>query len=126
MGLQDYAWLGAAVVAAITIYNLISSFGQRRGETDAQHIHRVGIEKAWDVRFSALEASVVLHHTQVNERFEKLLERQHDALLTMAREHATKADLHAVEQRVVDRLSEKIDIAMNYTPPAPRKVAAKT
>jgi dipeptidase len=122
MGLQDLAWLGAAIVAALSAYNFITSLGQHKGATDAQIAHHADNENKWNIRFEALHNLVTMHYEQANNRittqqaetsarFERVLERLNEALLTMAREHPTKTDL----QHMKDEILARIDGA-EYTP----------
>jgi hypothetical protein len=115
MGLQDLAWLGAAIVAALSAYNFISGLGHHRGATDAQVTHFQDNEKAWNAKFDGLHNLVTLHYQQANEqlalqrsetasRFERVLERLNEALLTMAREHPTKTDLQHMKEEILDRI----------------------
>jgi hypothetical protein len=115
MGLQDYAWLAAAIACALTVYNFIASLGQHRGSTDAQIAHSLKTENEWSVRFDGLHNLVTMHYQQANDRissqatetasrFERVLERLNEALLTMAREHPTKSDLQHMKEEILDRI----------------------
>ena len=107
MDLQAIAWLGAALVAALTVYNFVIGIGKRVGATDAQLAHNDVNEKTWNVRFDAIANALSLHQAHTSERFEKVVERLNEALLTMAREHPTKADLHIVKTEIIERIDSQ-------------------
>lgn len=132
MDWQTLAWIGGAVVAAITVYNFIVAAGRRLGATDAQVKQYTEGEKAWTVRYDALHNLVTMHHQQTNDRFaaiqletsarfEKVMDRLNEALLTMAREHPTKADLLRMKEEILTR----IDTAEYAPPNGRRKVLPK-
>jgi dipeptidase len=115
MGLQDLAWIAAAITMALSIYNFVSGIGHHKGATDAQVSHFQDNEKAWNAKFDALHNLVTVHYQQANEqlatqraetasRFERVLERLNEALLTMAREHPTKTDLQHMKEEILDRI----------------------
>src|SRR5688572_7661568 len=112
---QTLAWIGAAIVAAITVYNFIVAAGRRLGATDAQVKHYNEGERAWAVKFDALHNLVMMHHQQTTDRFaavqletstrfEKIMDRLNEALLTMAREHPTKTDLLRMKEEILTRI----------------------
>ena len=115
MGLQEWAWLGAAFVAALSAYNFIVSIGQRRGATDAQVKNYTDDRHAWEVKFDAMHNLMQLNDQRTNQRisdlqletstrFEKVMDRLNAALLTMAREHPTKADLNDMKDEILARI----------------------
>jgi hypothetical protein len=115
MDIQTIAWFGASIGAAIGVYHLFFGMGHKTGSTDAQVAHYAENEKAWAAKFDGLHNLVTLHYQQVNERvsaqtaetssrFERVLERLNEALLTMAREHPTKTDLQHVKEEILDRI----------------------
>lgn len=104
MDLQTWQWLLAAIVAGLTIYNFVITWGKREGATEEQVKHAIDSEETWRTRFELLDAKIVHHELRTNERIEKMLERLNEALLTMAREHPTKSDLQMVKSEILDRI----------------------
>src|SRR4029078_4496202 len=109
-----------AIVAGLTVYNTVLGWGRKAGSTDAQVRQAENNEAEWRIRFDALDAKIVLHEARTNERIEKMLERLNEALLTMAREHPTKTDLHNVKAEILDRIDAQ------YGTPMSRKRGLKT
>jgi predicted Zn-dependent peptidase len=111
MDLQALYWLVAVLGAALGGVSLLRTQGHKEGATDAQIAmqvaHLEAAEKSWSTKFDALYASFSLHQAQTAERFERVLERLNDALLTMAREHPTKADLQQVKGEILDRIDSQ-------------------
>jgi uncharacterized protein YukE len=112
MDFQLAYWLIGGVAAALGIYNLVTGWGHKSGATDAQLAMQVAhldaADKAWAGKFDALYAAFTLHQSQTSERFERVLERLNDALLMMAREHPTKADLQLVKAEILDRIDAQV------------------
>ena len=132
MTLEDLYFIGGAIVVAITIFNFVIAIGQRRGATDAQVKQYTEGEKAWAIRYDALHNLVTMHHQQTNDRFaaiqletstrfEKVMDRLNDAILTMAREHPTKNDLLRMKEEILAR----IDVAEYAPVNGRRKIAPK-
>jgi hypothetical protein len=107
MDFQTSAWIGAAIMAALTVYNFISGIGRQIGATDKQLEHSADAEKSWNVKFDALYGKLANLELHTNERIEKMLERLNEALLTMAREHPTKSDLQMVKTEILDRIDSQ-------------------
>jgi hypothetical protein len=111
MDLQTLYWFGAAIVAGMTIFNTVMTVGRKSGATDAQlannQAHLDAAEKAWATKFDALYSSFSLHQAQTSERFERVVERLNEALLMMAREHPTKADLQEVKREILERIDSQ-------------------
>lgn len=105
--LQTWQWLLGAIVAALTIYNFVLSWGVKSGSTDAQLKHASDSETEWRTRFDLLDAKIVHHELRTNERIEKMLERLNEALLTMAREHPTKSDLQMAKSEILERIDSQ-------------------
>ncbi len=118
MDFQHLAWFGGVMVALITLYHLLFGMGHKAGSTEAQIAHHTDNENKWNVRFEALHNLVTMHYEQANNRittqqaetsarFERVLERLNEALLTMAREHPTKTDLQHMKDEILDRIDER-------------------
>jgi hypothetical protein len=119
MDLQTWVWVGAAITAALTVYNFISGAGRQIGATAKQLEHSADAERSWLVKFDALDAKIVHHELRTNERIERMLERLNEALLTMAREHPTKSDLQTVKMEILDRIDSQ------YGTPSPARPRMK-
>ena len=104
MELQTFYWLAGGIVAAISIYNFVVTVGHKQGSADAHLGHSATFEQNWNVKFDSLHNALSLHQVQTTERFERMLERLNEALLTMAREHPTKNDLQMVKAEILDRI----------------------
>lgn len=121
MDLQAVYWIVGVIVAGLTVYNFIKTTSQKAGATDAQVAmqvsHLEAADKAWTTKFDALYAAFQLHQSQTSERFERVLERLNDALLTMAREHPTKADLNLVKTEILDRIDSQYGEPTRRRPP---------
>lgn len=107
MDLQALVWLGGAIVAGISIYNFVMGVGRRSGANDMQLQQLDAAEKSWAVKFDALHNAFALFQAQTSERFERVVERLNEALLMMAREHPTKADLQNVKNEILDRIDSQ-------------------
>jgi hypothetical protein len=109
--LQALYWLVGIVGVALGFYNLLRNSGHKEGATDAQIAmqvaHLEAADKNWSTKFDTLYAAFSLHQAQTAERFERVLERLNDALLMMAREHPTKADLQQVKGEILDRIDSQ-------------------
>jgi hypothetical protein len=121
MDAQIWYWLIGGVAAALGVYNFIRGTGHREGATDAQLAmqvaHLEAADKTWSTKFDALYASFALHQSQTSEKFERVLERLNDALITMAREHPTKTDLQQVKAEIIERIDAQYGLP---TPPRSR------
>ena len=107
MDLQALQWALGALVAAVTSYNFVSTWGQKQGSTDAQLKHASDTEGEWRTRFDLMDAKILHHELRTNERIEKMLERLNEALLTMAREHPTKSDLQMAKSEILERIDSQ-------------------
>ncbi len=107
LDLQAWQWLLGAIVAGVTMYNFVLTWGAKAGSTEAQLKHSAEGEIEWRTRFDALDAKIVHHELRTNDRIEKMLERLNEALLTMAREHPTKSDLQTVKMEILDRIDSQ-------------------
>jgi hypothetical protein len=116
MDWQSLYWLGAATVAALTVYNFVVGTGRKQGSTDVQIAHYEANEKAWGIRFDALANALSLHQSRTSERFESVVEKLNDALLVMAREHPTKADLQMVKTEILDRIDSQYGLPSTPRP----------
>jgi hypothetical protein len=104
MDWQGAYWLVGICIAVLTVYNTIISIGRKSGATDAQLARGSANEENWTLRFDALANALSLHQANTSDRFERVVEKLNDALLTMAREHPTKADLHQIKVEILDRI----------------------
>lgn len=104
MDLQALAWLLGAIVAGLTVYNFVKGAGRKEAENEAEVKKHDQFENHWNVQFDALHNSFNLYQAQTSDRFEKVMDRLNDALLTMAREHPTKLDLQMMKQEIIDRI----------------------
>jgi hypothetical protein len=110
MGVQDWYWLVGAALAVLTVYNTVMTWGRKSGATDAQMAQQNTNEANWNIRFDALTNALALHQAQTSDRFEKVVEKLNQALLTMAREHATKGDLNQVKLEIIDRIDAQYGV----------------
>jgi hypothetical protein len=120
MDFQGLYWLVGIAVAVLTVYNTISNAAHKRGSTDAQIDHQQDNEKAWNVKFDALDGKLVHYELRTNERIENMLKQLNEALLYMAREHPTKNDLQTVKTEILARIDSQ------YGEPMTRRRGAKT
>ena len=104
MDFQTGVWIGNLIVAGMALYSFVKAFGKTEGSTETQLKHSDDNERMWNIRFDALHNQMELHRTTTSEKFEKMLERLNEALLTMAREHPTKSDLQTVKMEILDRI----------------------
>lgn len=104
MDLQMWVWLGAILVSAMTIFNFIEGRSKKGviAEADMEQIKLS--QREWNVRFDALYARFDMVERQTGERFERTQDKVNEALLTMAREHPTKTDLHELEARIINHI----------------------
>lgn len=117
-------YLGAAIIAGLTVFNFIKVIGHKQGqsETELKAVqHELDTaEKAWSVKFDALYSRFDLVERQTSERFERTQDKVNEALLTMAREHPTKKDLHELESRIIAHIDFALSrTAQRNTKPAP-------
>lgn len=101
----DVIALVAAANAFLSVVAVVMAWGKKSGVTDTKI-------KEFEVRFDVLHAKQQLDEQMFNQAVSRLQDKITEALLNMARDHPTNADLHATENRIIDRLSEKIDLIL--------------
>lgn len=110
MDLHTFYIICGLVISGLTIYNTITSAGHKSGVSEAELENFKQQAATWAVKFDALYARFDLIERQTTERFERTQERVNDALLTMAREHPTKGDLHELEARIIGHIDMRLSV----------------
>lgn len=105
MTFELFLTIVVAANAFLTVVALVMSWGKKSGVTDTKL-------REFEIKFDTLHAKQLLDERTVQEAMSRLQDKITDALLGMARDHPTNADLHATENRIIDRLSEKIDLLL--------------
>lgn len=118
----DLKGIAALAAVLLSIIAMLIAWGRRSGVTESElatikkdmteqdneiasfRVLRDGLEEKWRVRFDALYARFDLVERQTAERFERTQDKVNEALLTMAREHPTKKDLHELEGRIIGHI----------------------
>ena len=97
-------WIGGIAIVGLTLFNTIENRAKKAGESETKISKYDDNERIWSARFETLSGVVTQFELKTNERFERMLERLNEALLTMAREHPTKNDLQLVKGEILERI----------------------